>query len=55
VAALIVGSALILLGGREAWRFPILGLSIPVAQISFLGAVIAGAWLLISMIRSRNV
>ncbi len=55
VAALIVGSALILLGGRDAWELPILGLRIPVAQISFIGAVLAGAWLLISMIRSRSL
>jgi ubiquinone biosynthesis protein len=55
VAALIVGSALILLGGKESWQLPILGLGIPVAQIAFLGAVGAGVWLLISMIRSRNL
>jgi ubiquinone biosynthesis protein len=55
VASLIVGSALILLGGRELWQFPFLGLEIPVAQLSFLGAVAAAAWLLISMIRSRNL
>jgi ubiquinone biosynthesis protein len=55
VAALILGSALILLGGRQAWRFPLLGLSIPIAQIAFIGAVIAGLWLLVSMIRSRTV
>jgi len=55
VAALIVGSALILHGGKEKWELPILGVGIPVAQIAFLGAVAAGAWLLISMIRSRNI
>jgi ubiquinone biosynthesis protein len=55
VAALIIGSALILHGGKETWEFPFLGLNIPVAQITFLGAVIAGAWLLISMIRSRSL
>jgi ubiquinone biosynthesis protein len=55
VAALIVGSALILHGGKESWQLPILGLGIPVAQIAFLGAVGAGVWLLISMIRSRNL
>jgi ubiquinone biosynthesis protein len=55
VAALIVGSALILHGGKERWELPILGVGIPVAQIAFLGAVAAGAWLLISMIRSRNI
>jgi ubiquinone biosynthesis protein len=55
VAALIVGSSLILLGGKESWKLPILGVGIPVAQIAFLGAVGAGVWLLISMIRSRNL
>jgi len=55
VAALIIGSALILHGGKERWDLPILGVGIPVAQIAFLGAVAAGAWLLISMIRSRNI
>jgi ubiquinone biosynthesis protein len=55
VAALIVGSALILHGGKEQWELPLLGVGIPVAQITFLGAVAAGAWLLISMIRSRNI
>lgn len=55
VAALIIGSGLILLGGTESWQFPVLGLDIPVAQITFLGAVAAGAWLLISMIRSRKI
>jgi ubiquinone biosynthesis protein len=55
VAALIIGSALILLGGKESWQLPILGLGIPVAQIAFLGAVGAGVWLLISMMRSRNL
>jgi ubiquinone biosynthesis protein len=55
VAALIMGSALILNGGKDSWRLPILGLGIPVAQIAFLLAAGAAAWLLISMIRSRNL
>jgi ubiquinone biosynthesis protein len=55
VAALIVGSALILNGGKDSWRLPILGLGIPVAQIAFLLAAGAAGWLLISMIRSRNL
>jgi ubiquinone biosynthesis protein len=55
VASLIIGSSLILLGGREAWVLPILGLGIPVAQIAFLGAVLAGVWLLISIIRSQTL
>ncbi|RPI56858.1 MAG: hypothetical protein EHM56_04125 [Chloroflexi bacterium] len=55
VAALIVGSSLILLGGREAWVLPVLGIGVPVAQIAFLGAVLAGVWLLISIVRSRTL
>jgi ubiquinone biosynthesis protein len=55
VAALVVGSALILLGGKESWELPILGLQIPVAQIVFLGAMLAGAWFLLWLMRSRNL
>jgi ubiquinone biosynthesis protein len=55
VAALIVGSALLLLGGKQSWSLPILGIGVPVAQIVFLGAVAAGVWLLIWMARSRNL
>jgi ubiquinone biosynthesis protein len=55
VAALIVGSALILMGGRESWRLPVLGLEVPVAQIAFLAAVLAGFWFIISVIRSRTL
>jgi ubiquinone biosynthesis protein len=55
VAALIVGSALILHAGKERWELPILGIGIPVAQIAFLGALAAGAWFLIWLIRSRNL
>ncbi len=55
VAALIVGSALIMLGGKDSWELPILGVGIPVAQIVFLVAFGAAVWLIISMIRSRGV
>jgi len=55
VAALIVGSSLMLLGGKNAWVLPVLGIGFPVAQIVFVGAVLAGAWLLIWMIRSRSL
>ncbi len=55
VAALIIGSALIILGGPETstWRF--LGLNLPIAQISFILAGLLGAWLLISIIRSKGL
>jgi ubiquinone biosynthesis protein len=55
VASLIVGSALILHGGKTSWELPILGLGVPVAQVAFVVAVLAGAWLLVSMIRSRGL
>jgi len=55
VAALIVGSSLMLLGGKDSWILPVLGIGIPVAQIVFVGAAIAGGWLLIWMIRSRRL
>jgi ubiquinone biosynthesis protein len=55
VAALIVGSALLLLGGREAWVMPVLGLQVPVGQIVFLGAILAAVWFIIWLIRSRNL
>jgi len=55
VAALIVGSSLMLLGGKNSWVLPVLGIGLPVAQIVFVGAVLAGAWLLIWMIRARNL
>jgi ubiquinone biosynthesis protein len=55
VAALVVGSALILLGGKDSWELPILGLQIPVAQIVFLGAMATGAWFILWLIRSRNL
>ena len=55
VAALIIGSALILHAGKDQWEMPILGVGIPVAQIAFIGAVLAGVWLLVSMLRSRNL
>jgi ubiquinone biosynthesis protein len=55
VAALIVGSALILHGGKDRWELPILGLGVPVAQIAFLLAAGAAAWLVITMIRSRGL
>jgi ubiquinone biosynthesis protein len=55
VASLIVGSALILHGGKTSWELPILGLGVPVAQIAFVVAVLAGLWLILSMIRSRGL
>jgi len=58
VAALIVGSALILMGGdaiQTLFRIPGLNVSIPVAQVSFILAGLTGAWLLWSIIRTRGM
>ena len=58
VAALIIGSALILMGGTEIqalFQVPGLNLAIPVAQVSFILAGLTGAWLLWSIIRSRGM
>ncbi|MBC7232435.1 MAG: AarF/ABC1/UbiB kinase family protein [Chloroflexi bacterium] len=57
VAALIIGSALIILGGEAAsvWRLPVIGVALPIAQISFVLAGILAAWLLLSIIRSKGL
>ena len=52
VAALIVGSAVVIHGGATEWNF--LGLRLPIAHLSFVLAVIMGAWLLLSIVRSRG-
>jgi ubiquinone biosynthesis protein len=58
VAALIIGSALILMAGDALptlFTLPVIGLSIPVAQVSFIFAGLTGAWLLWSIIRTRGL
>ncbi len=57
VAAMIVGSSLVLLGGDEAavFRLPFVGIGLPIAQIGFVAAGLMAAWLLLSIIRSRGV
>ena len=58
VAALIIGSALILMGGTEIqalFQIPGMDLAIPVAQVSFVLAGLTGAWLLWSIIRTRGM
>lgn len=55
VAALIIGSALILHSGKESWELPVLGLGVPVAQIVFLIAFGAGLWLIVTMIRAKGL
>ena len=56
VAALIIGSGLIILGGEavSTWRLPLIGIGLPVAQISFIIAGVLAAWLLFSIIRSKG-
>ncbi|MGQ9684064.1 MAG: ABC1 kinase family protein [Anaerolineae bacterium] len=57
VAAMIVGSSLILMGGETAARFylPLIGVPLPIAQIGFILAGLMAAWLLLSIIRTRGV
>ncbi len=58
VAALIVGSALILMGGADImtlFQIPGLDMAIPVAQVSFILAGLTGAWLLWSIIRTKGM
>ncbi|MHB1318066.1 MAG: ABC1 kinase family protein, partial [Anaerolineae bacterium] len=57
LAALIMGSALILLGGEDAaaFRLPFTEIVVPVPQIGFLVAGLLGAWWLISVVRSRGI
>jgi ubiquinone biosynthesis protein len=57
VAALIIGSGLIISRGGTAlvWRLPLLGLGLPIPQISFIIAGVLAAWLLFSIIRSKGL
>jgi len=57
VAAIIIGSALILLGGKEAAIFfiPFTDISLPIPQIGFVLSALLGAWLLFSIVRSRGL
>ena len=58
VAALIVGSALVLMGGAEIqtlFEIPGLGFRVPIAQVSFILAGLTGAWLLWSIVRTKGL
>lgn len=57
VAAIIVGSALILAAGERAapFRLPFVDINLPIAQLGFVVAGLLGAWLLFSIIRSRGL
>ncbi len=54
VAASIIGSALLIQSGR-AFTLPILGVDFPIAQVSFVIAMLLGARLLWSIVRSRGM
>lgn len=54
VAALIIGSALILMGNAQ-FVIPGLNYVVPVAQVSFILAGLTGAWLLWSIVRTRGM
>jgi len=56
IAAITMGSALILLGGEEtgAFRLPFTDVILPIPQVAFLIAAILGTWWLISVLRSRG-
>jgi ubiquinone biosynthesis protein len=58
VAGLIIGSALILMVGdavRTLFTIPFTDISLPIAQIGFIFAGLAGAWLLWSVIRTKGL
>ncbi|MCL6431310.1 MAG: AarF/ABC1/UbiB kinase family protein [Anaerolineae bacterium] len=57
VAAMIVGSALVILGGERAavFRLPLVGAALPIAHVGFIIAGLMATWLLLSIMRSRGV
>lgn len=57
IAAIIMGSALILLGGEKAaaFRLPLTDIVLPIPQVAFLAAGLLGAWWLISIVRSKGL
>ena len=57
VAAIIVGSALVLLSGEQSslFRIPFTDIGLPIAQIGFVVSGLMGTWLLISIARSRGL
>lgn len=57
VAAIIVGSALAMVAGRDAaiFRLPFTDIALPIPQIGFIMAGLLGAWLLFSILRSKGL
>jgi ubiquinone biosynthesis protein len=57
VAAILLGSALMVTAGPNAasFKLPFTQISIPIAQIGFVVSGLLGAWLLLSIIRSKGL
>jgi ubiquinone biosynthesis protein len=57
VAAIIIGSAMVMLGGEEAatFRLPFTNIGLPIPQIGFVMAGLLGTWLLFSIVRSKGL
>jgi hypothetical protein len=55
-AALIIGSAFVIAAGEDAatWRIPLVGITLQVAQISFIVAAVLAAWLPFSIIHYKG-
>jgi len=57
VAAIIVGSALVLHGGEQASRFrlPFTDFVLPIPELGFIASGMIGVWMLYSIVRSRKL
>jgi len=57
VAAIIVGSALVLQGGDKAslFRLPFTSIVLPIPELGFSLAALIGVWMLYSIVRSRKM
>ncbi len=57
IAAIIIGSALVLHGGEQAslFRLPFTDIVLPIPEIGFLVAAVIGIWMLYSIVRSRKM
>jgi hypothetical protein len=53
---LIIGSAFVIAAGEDAatWRIPLVGITLQVAQISFIVAAVLAAWLPFSIIHYKG-
>jgi ubiquinone biosynthesis protein len=57
VAAIIVGSALVLQGGDQAslFRLPLTDIVLPIPELGFVASALIGIWMLYSIVRSRKM